>query len=118
MKRKTAALALIAPLAATVLLAQPAFADGTVHFDESVPCFTDFSGNEVCSTNVGQYNLTTTPSQMYIYVLQGSTSYTITTPDGTRYSGLRHVQGSVRDRPGGEREPRDEVGDVPDVRYR
>jgi hypothetical protein len=67
---------------ALALLAAPAHADGTEHFDFPEQCQTT-EETTVCLSESGQFNRTFTPAGHELLVGKGVTSFTITSPQSS-----------------------------------
>jgi hypothetical protein len=77
--------AAVAGLLAGALLARPAYAAPTVHFEEPELCFEDGYGTTTCTSSVGQYNTTITPSGDEHLQGKGVTTYSVVSPSGSLY---------------------------------
>ena len=69
----------------TLALATPAFAAGTVHYNNPEVCYDSGSGYVVCYSSSGQYNVADTPSGNQSLTGKGTSSFSIQGP-GYNYS--------------------------------
>ena len=80
--KRTAAVVL-ASISALALMAAPASADSTVHYDYPEACYDYGGGTTVCSSGSGQYHYTTTPSGNTSYVGKNTSRFSVTSPYGS-----------------------------------